>query len=145
MRRLLITLVALFVLSSLVSACARPSETTAAADKKVTVFMRDDFTYEPKEIEVKAGETIAFEVTNHGNVVHELLIGTEAEQREYGEQMMEEGHEGHDSSVPGVVLDPGKSDTFTYVVPARKGRLYFGCHQAGHYEAGMRGELKYRS
>ena len=144
MRRLLLGLVALSVLSSLVSACARPSETTAAADKQVTVFMRDDFTYEPKEIHVRAGETITFEVTNHGNVVHELLIGTEAEQREYAEQMEDESHEGHDSSVPGVVLDPGKSETFTYVVPVKKERLYFGCHQPGHYKAGMRGELKYR-
>lgn len=144
MRRLLLGLVALFVLSSLVSACARPSETVAEADRKVIVFMRDDFTYEPKKIEVSAGETIAFEVTNHGNVVHELLIGNEAEQREYAEEMEEEGHEGHDSSIPGVVLEPGESETFTYVVPAKKGRLYFGCHQPGHYEAGMRGELKYR-
>jgi uncharacterized cupredoxin-like copper-binding protein len=144
MRRLLIGLVVLSVLSFLVSACARTSETVADVDRKVTVFMRDDFTYEPKEIEVRAGETIAFEITNHGNVVHEFLIGTEAEQREYAERMEEEDHEGHDSSVPGVVLDPGKSETITYVVPAKKARLYFGCHQPGHYEAGMRGELKYR-
>lgn len=143
MRRLLLGLVALSVLSSLVSACAHPSETTAAADRKVTVFMRDDNSYEPKEIEVRSGETIAFEVTNHGNVVHELLIGSEAEQREYAEGMEEEGHEGHNSAVPGVVLEPGENETFTYVVPARKEKLFFGCHQPGHYQAGMRGELKY--
>jgi uncharacterized cupredoxin-like copper-binding protein len=61
------------------------------------------------------------------------------------EQMEHGGHDGHGSSVPGVVVEPGKEGTFTYVTPAKKKRLFFGCHQPGHYEAGMLGELKYRS
>lgn len=145
MQRLQLSLVAVFLLAFIVTACARPSEESVTPDRTVKVFMRDDNTYDPPEIEVSAGETVAFEVTNEGALVHELLIGDEDEQLRYAEQMEHGDHEGHGSSVPGVVVEPGKREIFTYAVPPDKGRLYFGCHQPGHYEAGMRGELKYRS
>lgn len=144
MQRLRRSLAAFLVLLFVVPACARPSRESAALDRTVNVFMRDDNTYDPPEIGVSAGETVAFEVINEGNLVHELLIGDEEEQLRYAEQMEHGGHEGHGSSVPGVVVEPGQRKTFTYVIPPNKGRLYFGCHEPGHYEAGMHGELKYR-
>lgn len=112
-------------------------------DRELFVVMRDDFTYEPSEIEVAAGEIISFQVANKGEVRHEFLIGT-AEQHEDHEKQMEEGNEhgAHESELEGVSVDPGQEKTFTFVVP-KQGTLLFGCHEPGHYESGMKGSMRY--
>ena len=46
----------------------------ANIDRTITVLMYDNY-YEPKNFDVKSGETIKFEVENLGELVHEFNIG----------------------------------------------------------------------
>jgi uncharacterized cupredoxin-like copper-binding protein len=106
--------------------------------------MRDDNTYEPPEIEVDVGETVRFVVVNAGKLQHEFLIGTLVQHQEHETQMAEGGeHAGHGEELPGLIVAPGGEKDFVYTFPARK-ELLFACHEAGHFEGGMKGEFRYR-
>ena len=99
-----------------------------------------DTVFEPAQLDVQAGETVSFSITNAGKAVHEFTLGDEAMQREHA-QMMEHIPAGmsHDTS-NSLTLEPGETKTLTWRFgdPAT---LEFACHQPGHYEAGMRGVL----
>lgn len=114
-------------------------------DVEIFVVMRDDFTYEPAEIEVRPGDVISFQVANAGQARHEFLIGTAEEHQGHENQMQEEAEHGaHESELKGVSVEPGKEKTFKFTVP-RDSELLFGCHEPGHYEKGMKGNIRYRS
>lgn len=105
--------------------------------------MRDDFSYEPREIRVRGGEAVEFRVRNEGKLDHEFLLGDERAQQKLQEAMQHGGHQmgGMGAEVPGVEVSPGQGKSFVFVAP-RTGTLIYGCHVAGHYKAGMRGVLK---
>jgi uncharacterized cupredoxin-like copper-binding protein len=111
------------------------------ASRSVMVTMRDDLTYEPARIEVREGESIKFVVVNKGGNRHEFLIGDENKQQEYEQAMRQGGHEKHGHEAPGVNVEPGKEKSFVFTVPRAEGRLFFGCHEPGHYQGGMKGEF----
>lgn len=104
------------------------------ADRVIVVSMTDDFRYDPDSFSVGAGETITFEVTNDGTIVHEFLVGDEEQQAEFAEEMAsgDMHHDGED----GVSVEPGATERFTYTFETA-GELLAGCHEPGHYEAGM--------
>ncbi|HEX9609675.1 MAG TPA: plastocyanin/azurin family copper-binding protein [Candidatus Limnocylindria bacterium] len=125
------------MLAALLVACAPGGEGAAESDgdaRTVSVTMTDEFRFEPEEFTFAAGETVRFEVINSGAIVHEFLIGDEAAQAEFAEQMagMEEDHD----SAAGVSVEPGETMEFTYTFDTA-GDLLAGCHEPGHYEAGM--------
>jgi len=97
--------------------------------------MSDEFRFEPEEIGVTAGETVRFDVVNDGQIVHEFLIGDEAAQAEF-EQEMAGGAMDHDSDA-GVSVEPGQTGTFEYTFGEAGTELLAGCHEPGHYDAGM--------
>ncbi len=57
---------------------------------------------------MQAGETVHFEVTNAGQIVHEFLIGDEAAQDEFETEMCEGDGMAHDSDA-GVSVERGSS------------------------------------
>jgi uncharacterized cupredoxin-like copper-binding protein len=59
----------------------------SAVSRTIEIKMFDNY-YEPKEITVKAGETIRFVVKNVGEFVHEFNIGTAAMHAAHQEEMM---------------------------------------------------------
>jgi uncharacterized cupredoxin-like copper-binding protein len=91
--------------------------------------------FDPAEIDVIAGETVQFVVTNEGDTDHEFLIGTEAEQAEFAEDMA--AGDSHAHSDAGVTVEPGQTETFDYTFDDAEVALLAGCHEPGHYEAGM--------
>lgn len=135
----------------MLGACGGGGEKSASEDsgageppsRTIRVIMRDDFTYDPANLQVKEGERIEFVVVNEGGNRHELLIGDSSKQQEYEQDMRRGGHERHGDKVTGVNVEPGAEKSFVFTVPKAKGNLLFGCHEPGHYEAGMRGELVY--
>lgn len=136
---------ATLTLGLVLAACGTsPVPQAREPDRELLVVMRDDFTYNPADIEVTAGEIISFKVANKGELRHEFLIGT-VEQHEDHEKQMAEGNEhgAHESNLEGVVVDLGKEKTFTFIVPSGV-NLLFGCHEPGHYEKGMKGSMRYR-
>jgi uncharacterized cupredoxin-like copper-binding protein len=119
-------------------ACAPSSgggSPTNQGPRTVQVQMTDELRFEPAEFTFEAGETVRFEVTNAGAIVHEFLIGDEAAQEGFEMEMSEGGGMAHDGEA-GVSVEPGQSETFEYTFP-EAGDLLAGCHEPGHYDGGM--------
>jgi uncharacterized cupredoxin-like copper-binding protein len=102
---------------------------TADAPRVVRVFATGQLRFVPDTVVVKTGETITFEVTAVGMLVHEFMVGPAAEVA---------------TDAPGTpeIADIGmmetKSLTYTFSGP---GPFAFACHVKGHYEAGMSGAI----
>src|SRR3546814_7192155 len=47
--------------------------------RTIDVVMTDAMRFTPDRIDVKAGETVRFKVTNSGKIRHEMVLGTEAD------------------------------------------------------------------
>jgi uncharacterized cupredoxin-like copper-binding protein len=119
-------------------AMAAAASDSRPVNRTIRVNTTDTLRFTPEALAIRAGETIAFEVSNPGALPHEFFIGTAAEQ---------EAHEGEMLSGAPMHAEPGQVD-----VPARStvrlvytfnqpGSLEYGCHVPGHYSAGMRGTI----
>jgi uncharacterized cupredoxin-like copper-binding protein len=105
---------------------------------EIQVVLLDTMRFAPDPITVKAGEEVTFVVKNDGVAVHELFVGTEEEQTSHAAEMAAGGmSHGHDNALS---LKGGKSDSLTMTLPEAKSMLV-GCHEPGHYEAGMKATL----
>ena len=110
------------------------------ASRTVTVEMTDNMRYTPSDIQVKQGETVRFIVKNKGQVKHELSLGTQQELREHLEQMKRFPDMEHDEPSK-VTLAPGKQGEIVWQF-TKAGPVNFACLMPGHYEAGMKGQVK---
>jgi len=144
-------LAAIAAATALLAACGGGDDDDAAdagagagsGTRTVEIEMRD-IEFSPDEIEVEAGETVRFVFRNTGAVAHDAFIGDEAAQDEHEMQMQEEaeaddGMDQDGAEAPadgGVTVEPGETGELTHTF--REGdELLIGCHQPGHYEAGM--------
>ena len=113
------------------------------AERVIDISANDDFTFSPTRIDVQAGETITFRVVNTGNLPHDFTIGDEATQDDHEAEMIEMVANGemmmHDDP-NAVVIAAGETKEITWVFP-EEGTVQIGCHQPGHYAAGMVGEV----
>jgi uncharacterized cupredoxin-like copper-binding protein len=122
--------------SAVASASVAPS--AVALTGEVLVTMTDAMTFAPDPIRVKAGVPITFIVTNAGLIVHEFVIGTEAEQADHAAEMTTGGMgHGHDNAIS---VEPGGTGSLTMTFAAA-GSIVVGCHEPGHYDAGMKATL----
>lgn len=129
-------LASLMVLLLVSAGCAGGSSTdTEASESTVQATLNDDMTIALSETEFSVGETVVFEVTNAGEVTHELYLGDEAAQAEHADEMAEMGGIGHDEP-SGVSVEPGATEQLEYTF-TEAGEILGGCHEPGHYEAGM--------
>src|SRR6266542_2579134 len=116
------------------------NDTAAAAARTVDVEMRD-IAYAPTAVSVKAGETVKFVFHNEGKILHDAFLGDEAAQGEH-EKEMRSGSTGgmgggdHAGS-EGVKVEPGKTAALSHTFAPGES-LVIGCHEAGHYQAGMK-------
>jgi uncharacterized cupredoxin-like copper-binding protein len=109
------------------------------ATRTIEVDMSDTMRFAPAALKVKRGETVLFVVRNGGKVMHEMVIGTEAELRRHAQLMKK--HPGMEHDAPYM----------THVAPGRQGRIawtftnagsfMYGCLIPGHWEAGMKGTI----
>lgn len=137
---------AVFAMTILVAACgedARSDSTpnvadgTATSQRTVEVAMENMKFVQP-ELTVKAGETIDFRFTNNGQVAHDAFVGDNAAQMEHEAEMAEMGAtRDHDDEEAAIVLQPGESGDLSYTFDTA-GTYEVGCHQPGHYAAGMK-------
>jgi len=121
------------------AACADDDEPAAAGDVDRTIEIdMVDIAFEPAEVEVSAGETIRFVFTNKGEVAHDAFIGDADAQDDHATDMADDHGGGHgDDGDDGVTVDPGETGELTHTFTADDDRLLIGCHQPGHYDAGM--------
>jgi len=139
-------LAGLAALTTLVAACGETREsssTTKVADGAVTgartvEVAMEDIKFDQTTLTVKAGETIDFRFTNTGQIAHDAFIGDDAAQMEHEAEMAEMGDgDGHGMEEGALVLQPGESGELSYTF-SEPGTFEVGCHQPGHYAAGMK-------
>ena len=125
--------------------------------RTIEIKMYDNY-YEPKEIKIKKGETIKFEVENAGELVHEFNIATKEMHIKHQPEMMKmveneilfadridkkkmkemakKDHSmGHTHS-NSVLLEPNQSAEIIWKFNTNAD-LEAACNVPGHYEAGM--------
>jgi uncharacterized cupredoxin-like copper-binding protein len=117
---------------------------TGSGTRTIEIEMRD-IEFSPDEVSVEPGETVRFVFENTGAIPHDAFIGDQAAQDEHEMEMRDaESEEGgmdmgdeHGGDESGITVEPGETGELTHTF--REGdELLIGCHQAGHYEAGMR-------
>ncbi len=132
--------------------------TGAAKAQKVTIIL-SEFKFTPATVNLQAGVPAEVTLVNRGAVLHEVSVYATPP---VGEKITEwdewvipntyfqgigEVHseiEGFGTTNGTALFEfevpKGRSVTIKFV-PTRKGTFEMGCHQAGHYEAGMKGVL----
>ncbi|HUR77061.1 MAG TPA: cupredoxin domain-containing protein [Acidimicrobiales bacterium] len=130
--------------------CGGGADSTASdkVARTIDLEMRDT-AFSPSTVTVKRDERIRFVFTNNGKVQHDAFIGDEMEQERHEAEMRDEpsreesasGMHHGGSRDHGVSVAPGESDkidiTFT-----DQGEQIIGCHEPGHYAAGMKVVVK---
>lgn len=118
-------------------AAATPDPAAAAM---VEVTMTDAMRFEPGALTVKRGEPVTFVVKNAGLIVHEFFVGTEAAQVDHAAEMATPGMTSH-SHHDGLSVKPGETGALTMTFD-EVGSQVVGCHEPGHYDAGMSGMIR---
>jgi uncharacterized cupredoxin-like copper-binding protein len=112
------------------------------ATRVIEISSNDDFRFDPDEIEVAEGEVVTFSVTNDGKIPHDFVLGDAAVQDQHEAEMQDMtaddpmAHEEPNA----FVIDPGETKEMTWRM-TRSGEILMGCHQPGHYVAGMKGTV----
>lgn len=122
---------------------------TATVDGEIRIVEIEmaDTAFRPVSIDVRRGETVRFMFHNSGAVAHDAFIGDADAQVDH-ERVMREAEQGsHGGGHGGSSTEHGGADAIT-VEPDDSGQLIhafekvgtyeIGCHQPGHYDAGMR-------
>lgn len=135
------------------------------ATRSIEIVM-GDMNFDPKIIQVKAGETVRFVLVNKGQLLHEFNLGDAAMHASHQQEMLqmqqsgmltptgikEMSHDtaGMDHAAMGhgmkhddpnsVLVEPGKTAELTWTF-SKATNLEFACNIPGHYQAGMVGKL----
>lgn len=130
----------------------------AAEASRTVELVLGDMYFEPRNLQVKAGETVRFVLVNKGQLVHEFNLGNAAMHASHQQEMLKMQQSGmltptgmphHDMGHGGemkhddpnsVLVEPGKTAELTWTF-AKAADLEFACNVPGHYQAGMVGKL----
>lgn len=110
------------------------------ADRTVAIVATDEMAFDPSTVTVRAGEVVTFEVTNEGQIPHDFTLGDERTQRAHERAMEEMGADMAHDDPNAMTLDPGETAAITWRFD-EAGEVLYGCHQPGHYDAGMVGAV----
>jgi uncharacterized cupredoxin-like copper-binding protein len=125
----------------LLAACG--DDDTSSGDTRTVEIDMVDIAFDPDTLEVSPGETVRFVFTNTGGVAHDAFIGDEAAQADHEADMRAEDDDdmhggGHgEDDTDGVTVEPGDTGELTHTFDDA-GTIQIGCHQEGHYQAGMK-------
>jgi len=103
----------------------------ADVDRVIEIDMTDELRFDPSEIDVAAGETVEFRLTNTAPSPHEFVIGPS---HEHSDDM----HHGEDNATGEI--EPGGSASVIWSFP-ESGTATFACYIDGHDQAGMTGTV----
>lgn len=120
------------------SAAPSPGTSASPAAQRIEVKLTDALKMEPEKLSVKAGEPVTFVVTNSGAIQHEFYIGDQAGQDAHEQEMMAGGMTMDEPDA--VVLKPGETKELTHTFTTA-GASIAGCHETGHYAAGMKATI----
>ncbi len=120
------------------SALGQPGDAKKVS-RSIAITMSDSMRFSPAQISVKKGETIRFVLKNEGRLKHEMVLGTIAELQEHAALMLKFPQMEH-ADPNQASVEPGKTGELIWRF-TRTGSFNFACLQAGHYEAGMKGQV----
>ena len=146
--RRLPTIAGIVALTTLVAACGDDSQAAnsnanvgddaTSPDARTVEVAMEDIKFNQTSLTVEAGETIDFRFANNGKVPHDAFIGDTAAQMDHEDEMAQmDNTGGHTVEEAAIVLQPGDSGELRYTF-SEPGTYEVGCHQPGHYAAGMR-------
>ncbi len=140
MRSRLLVLAGALALASIVAACSDDGPGPGTAEPRtIEVTALDELAYDPASIEVEAGETVRFVVSNAGEVEHEFVLG-DMDMQEMAEEQMSGGMGEHVQAMASLRIASGQTAETT-VTFAEPGELFYACHVGGHYRGGMGGTI----
>lgn len=108
--------------------------------RTIQVDMSNGMRFKPADIRVKQGETIRFVLKNTDSVKHEFSLGTPQELLEHYEVMKKFPDMEHDEPNK-ISLAPGKQGEVIWQF-TKAGAVDFACLHVGHFDAGMKGQVK---
>ncbi|MDB6141630.1 MAG: copper-binding protein plastocyanin/azurin family [Pseudomonas sp.] len=131
----------------------------AQATRTIEVTLGDMY-FQPKSLQVKAGETVHIVVTNKGQLLHEFNLGDAAMHAAHQQEMLKMQQSGmlqptgmnhaamdmshgamkHDDP-NSVLVEPGKTAELTWTF-SKASDVQFACNIPGHYQAGMMGKVE---
>ena len=147
---------ALLAVVPLAAGCGGDSGTTDQESGAVTIdpeqpvaISMHDIGFDKTTLTVTAGTEVVFEFTNTGKVPHDAFIGDHAAQLDHEAEMAAMGSMasmpgmtgmgdmgGHGAGEHAITVQPGQTGSLTYTFD-EPGTYEIGCHQPGHYAAGM--------
>ena len=95
--------------------------------------------FQPSHIEVREGDTVRLRADNQGQVMHEIVLGTQADLSAHAEMMRQHAGMAHDAPSMAHVR-PGQQGDIVWRFN-RPGSFDFACLIPGHSEAGMHGTI----
>ena len=110
-----------------------------AQARTVHVRMSDAMRFTPDRLRVKQGETLRLVIHNDGRMLHEFVIGTGPVLDEHAALMQKFPDMEHDQPYMAHV-PPGRTGEIVWTFN-RAGAFKFACLIAGHYTAGMFGDI----
>ena len=110
-----------------------------SVQRTLRVTMSDQMRFTPARFTVKQGDTVRLVIKNQGKLMHELVIGTETELEAHAALMVKFPDMAHDEPYMAHV-PPGQSGQLVWTFN-RPGEFKFACLIAGHYQAGMTGQI----
>jgi uncharacterized cupredoxin-like copper-binding protein len=107
--------------------------------RTVDITMNDTMRFSPASVAVKRNETIRFALKNEGKLKHEMVLGTFKELKAHAALMIKFPQMEH-ADPNQASVEAGKSGELVWRF-TKAGTFDFACLQAGHYEAGMKGQV----
>jgi uncharacterized cupredoxin-like copper-binding protein len=168
MRRTLLPLAAtLAALTAIATACGDDSNTASIAaprppapedggSAQIVDVAMEDIRFSETSMAVTTGTTVRFRFDNVGKIAHDAFVGDLEAQMDHEAEMAQmsgiadASHAGntqgdahsdsHGADEPALVLQPGETGELSYTFD-QPGTYEIGCHQPGHYAAGMKMEI----
>jgi uncharacterized cupredoxin-like copper-binding protein len=108
--------------------------------RTINIVMDDTMRFSPASVTIRQGDTIRFIVHNKGKLMHEMVLGTLDQLKAHGEMMKK--HPGMEHDEPYMAhVQPGKREEIVWQF-TKAGEFHYACLIAGHFEAGMIGNIK---
>lgn len=114
----------------------------ADVQRTVRIGMDDAMRYTPNVLTVRRGDTLRLLVSNHGAVMHEIVLGTSEEIEHHLRAMRSDPAMAHGAPYMAHVA-PGEEAQLIWRF-TQSGTMHYACLLPGHYEAGMTGTIAVR-
>ena len=117
-----------------------PAVVSSSANREIHIEMDDTMKFSPASWDAVQGDSVRIVVTNKGKLVHELVIGREADLKQHLIDMKKPGFQDHHHDNEASVK-PGQTGELIWTFN-QPGDWIMGCLEDGHFEAGMKGMIK---